>query len=184
VSKSSVSRRFVALPKAQVATWRARPLAHLAVRVIFSAGLHFRAQVMPIALGVDWQGHTHVLALHEGTTANATVGKTLLTDLRERGLDLDRPILVVVDGGSGLRKALRETCGPTALLQRCQVHKRRNLLEHLPASMRPRGRRVRDAAYGLEDAALATRRLGHLAAGLERTHPARRRPCAKASTRS
>jgi len=171
VSKSSVSRRFVALTSAQLATWLARPLDDLDVRVIFLDGLHFREHVVVVALGVDAQGQKHVLALHEGTTENATVCKALLTDLRERGLDLDRPMLFVIDGGGGLRKALRETCGPTAIVARCQVHKRRNVLEHLPEAMRPRVRRVLDEAYGLEDAALAKRRLEQLAAGLERTHP-------------
>jgi transposase-like protein len=171
VAKSSVSRRFVALTKAQVATWLARPLDDLPIRVLFIDGLHFREHVILIALGVDSQGQKHVLALHEGTTENAAVCKALLTDLRERGLDLDRPILFVIDGGSGLRKALRETCGAAAVVGRCQVHKRRNVLEHLPESMRPRVRRVLDEAYGLEDAALAKRRLEQLAAGLERTHP-------------
>ena len=77
----------------------------------------------------------------------------------------------MIDGGSGLRKALRETCGTTAVVARCQVHKGRNVLEHLPDSMRPRVRRVLDEAYGLADATLAKRRLEQLAAGLERTHP-------------
>jgi len=171
VAKSSVSRRFVALTTTQLASWLTRPLDALAIRIIFLDGLHFREHVVLIALGVDVQGHKHVLALHEGTTENATVCKALLTDLRERGLDLDRPILFVIDGGSGLRKALRETCGTTAVVARCQVHKRRNVLEHLPESMRPRVRRVLDEAYGLAEATLAQRRLEQLAAGLERTHP-------------
>jgi putative transposase len=171
VAKSSVSRRFVALTTTQLASWLTRPLEDLAIRIIFLDGLHFREHVVLIALGVDLQGHKHVLALHEGTTENATVCKALLTDLRERGLDLDRPILFVIDGGSGLRKALRETCGTTAVVARCQVHKGRNVLEHLPESMRPRVRRVLDEAYGLTDATLAKRRLEQLAAGLERTHP-------------
>jgi putative transposase len=171
VSKSSVSRRFVALTSAQLATWLARPLDDLDVRIIFIDGLHFRDHVILLALGVDSHGQKHVLALHEGTTENATVGKALLADLRQRGLDLDRPMLFVIDGGTGLRKALRDTCGATAIVQRCQVHKRRNVLEHLPETMRPRVRRVLDEAYGLEDAALAKRRLEQLAAGLAATHP-------------
>ncbi|MGH8699011.1 MAG: IS256 family transposase, partial [Burkholderiales bacterium] len=171
VSKSSVSRRFVALTSAQLATWVARPLEDLAVRVLIIDGLHFRDHVILLALGVDSQGQKHVLALREGTTENATVCKALLTDLRERGLELDQPILFVIDGGTGLRKAIRETCGATALVQRCQVHKRRNVLEHLPETMRPRVRRVLDEAYGLTDAPLAQRRLLQLAAGLEHPHP-------------
>jgi putative transposase len=171
VSKSSVSRRFVALTSAQLATWLARPLDELAVRVLVLDGLHFRDHVVVLALGVDSQGQKHVLALREGTTENATVCQALLTDLRERGLDLDQAILFVIDGGSGLRKALRETCGAAAIIQRCQVHKRRNVLEHLPETMRPRVRRVLDEAYALADAALAKRRLLQLAAGLDHTHP-------------
>ena len=171
VSKSSVSRRFVALTSAQLATWLARPLADVDVRIVFIDGLHFREHVILLALGVDSQGQKHVLALHEGTTENATVCRALLTDLRARGLDLDRPMLVVIDGGGGLRKALRETCGATAVVHRCQVHKRRNVLEHLPESMRPRVRRVLAEAYELADAALAKRRLLQLAAGLDHTHP-------------
>jgi putative transposase len=171
VSKSSVSRRFVALTSAQLATWLARPLDDLPIRIIVIDGLHFRDHVVVLALGVDWQGRKHVLALREGTTENATVGKALLADLCDRGLDLDQAILFVIDGGTGLRKAIRETCGATAVVQRCQVHKRRNVLEHLPEAMRPRVRRVLDEAYGLADAALAKRRLLQLAAGLDQTHP-------------
>jgi putative transposase len=171
VSKSSVSRRFVALTSAQLTTWLSRPLDDLDVRIVFLDGLHFRDHVVLLALGVDAQGHKHVLALREGTTENATVCKSLLADLRDRGLDLERAVLFVIDGGTGLRKALRQTCGPTAVVQRCQVHKRRNVLEHLPEAMRPRVGRVLDEAYGLADAALATRRLLQLAAGLDHTHP-------------
>jgi len=171
VSKSSVSRRFVALTSARLTTWLAQPLDDLDVRIVLIDGLHFRDHVILVALGVDSQGQKHVLALREGTTENATVCKALLADLRARGLDLDRAALFVIDGGTGLRKAIRDTCGPTAVVQRCQVHKRRNVLEHLPEGMRPRVRRVLDEAYGLADAALAQRRLEQLAAGLDRTHP-------------
>jgi len=171
VAKSSVSRRFVALTSAQLTRWLAQPLDDLDVRVVFIDGLHFRDHVILVALGVDSQGRKHVLALREGTTENATVCQALLADLRQRGLNLDQPMLFVIDGGTGLRKALRDTGGPMAVVQRCQVHKRRNVLEHLPESMRPRVRRVLDEAYGLADAALAKRRLDQLAAGLDGTHP-------------
>jgi len=171
VSKSAVSRRFVALTSARLTTWLATPLDGLDIRLVFIDGLHFRDHVILLALGVDAQGTKHVLALREGTTENATVCKGLLAELRDRGLDLDRPVLFLIDGGTGLRKALRETCGAVAVVHRCQVHKRRNVLEHLPKTMRPRVRRVLDEAYGLADAALAKRRLEQLAAGLDQTHP-------------
>jgi putative transposase len=171
VAKSSVSRRFVALTSARLTTWLAQALDDLDIRIVLIDGLHFRDHVILLALGVDSRGQKHVLALREGSTENATVCKALLADLRQRGLDLDRPVLFVIDGGTGLRKALRDTCAATAVVQRCQVHKRRNVLEHLPDALRPRVRRVLDEAYGLADAALARRRLEQLAAGLAHTHP-------------
>lgn len=171
VSKSAVSRRFVALTSARLTTWLTTPLDDLDIRVVLIDGLHFRDHVILLALGLDAQGTKHVLALREGTTENATVCKALLADLRERGLDLDRPTLFIIDGGTGLRKAIRETSGGLGLVQRCQVHKARNVLEHLPEALRPRIRRALTEAYGLADAALAKRRLTQLADGLERTHP-------------
>jgi transposase-like protein len=171
VAKSSVSRRFVALTQARLTTWLAQPLDTLDVRVILIDGIHFRDHVILLALGITIDGQKHVLALREGTTENATVCKALITDLRERGLDLDRPALFIVDGGTGLRKAIREHCGRAALVHRCQIHKARNVLEHLPETMRPRIGRALEEAYALPDAALAERRLTQLAAGLERAHP-------------
>ena len=132
VSKSAVSRRFVALTSVRLTTWLATPLDALDIRIVLIDGLHFRDHVILLAVGVDAQGTKHVLALREGTTENATVCRALLADLRERGLDLDRPTLFIIDGGTGLRKAIRETSGALGLVQRCQVHKARNVLEHLP----------------------------------------------------
>jgi len=171
VSKSAVSRRFVALTSARLTTWLATPLDGLDIRVVVLDGLHFRDHVILLALGIDAQGTKHVLALREGTTENAAVCQALLADVRARGLDLDRPTLFVIDGGTGLRKAIRETSGALGLVQRCQVHKGRNVLEHLPEALRPRIRRALAEAYALPDARLAKRRLTQLAAGLERTHP-------------
>jgi transposase-like protein len=171
VSKSAVSRRFVALTRARLTTWLATPLDALDIRLVLIDGLHFRDHVILLAVGVDPQGTKHVLALREGTTENATVCKALLADLRARGLDLDRPTLFIIDGGTGLRKAIRETSAALGLVQRCQVHKARNVLEHLPEALRPRIRRALSEAYGLADAALAKRRLEQLAAGLDQTHP-------------
>lgn len=171
VSKSAVSRRFVALTSARLTTWLATPLDDLDIRIVMIDGLHFRDHVILLALGVDAQGTKHVLGLREGTTENATVCKAMLAELRERGLDLDRPTLFIVDGGTGLRKAIRDTSGALGLVHRCQVHKTRNVLEHLPEAQRPRIRRALADAYGLADAALAKRRLTQLAAGLARAHP-------------
>lgn len=171
VTKSSVSRRFVALTRAQLTAWLAHPLDAIDIRVVLIDGLHFRDHVILLALGIRADGYKHVLALREGTTENATVCKAMLSDLRDRGLNLDRPTLFIVDGGTGLRKAIREHCGRAALVHRCQIHKARNVLDHLPEAMRPRIGHALEDAYALPDAALAQRRLEQLAAGLERTHP-------------
>jgi transposase-like protein len=171
ISKSAVSRRFVALTSHKLTTWMAAPLDGLDIRLLFIDGLHFRDRMILLVLGLDSQGVKHVLGLREGRTENATVCKGLLADLRQRGLDLDRPVLFIIDGGTGLRKAIRESCGDVALVHRCHVHKRRNVLEHLPDDMRPRVKKAIDEAYGLADADLATRRLEQLAAGLHRMHP-------------
>jgi transposase-like protein len=171
VSKSAVSRRFVALTGARLTTWLATPLDALDIRIVLIDGIHFRDHIILLAVGVDTQGTKHVLALREGTTENATVCKALLADVRQRGLDLDRPTLFIIDGGTGLRKAIRESSGALGIVQRCQVHKTRNVLEHLPEGMRPRMRQALAAAYALPDAALAKRRLTQLADSLERAHP-------------
>ncbi|HDK03711.1 MAG TPA: hypothetical protein ENG84_07705, partial [Gammaproteobacteria bacterium] len=85
-----------------------------------------------VALGLDGQGNKHILGLREGSTENACVARALLADLLARGLSSERPLLFVIDGGKALRKAIREVFGDLALVQRCQQHKRRNILDHLP----------------------------------------------------
>jgi transposase-like protein len=171
VSRSAVSRRFVALSAERLAAWMGRPLGELDVRVVLIDGLHFREHVVLIALGIAADGRKHVLGLREGTTENAAVVRALLADLVERGLDADRIRLFGIDGAKALRKALREVFGDRAVVQRCQVHKERNVLEHLPERMRPSVRRAIRQAYASEDAALAERQLERLADSLERAHP-------------
>ena len=85
-----------------------------------------------MALGVTVDGHKQVLGLWHGATENSTVAKALLEDLMKRGLDPNRPMLFVIDGSKALRKAIREVFGASAPVQRCRVHKQRNIVEHLP----------------------------------------------------
>ncbi|HMW24723.1 MAG TPA: transposase, partial [Burkholderiaceae bacterium] len=134
-SKSAVSRRFVQLSQQQLAQWLARPLGDLDLPVVMIDGIHFRDRVILLALGIDAQGDKHVLGLREGSTEATRVVVSLLSDLVERGLDAQRMRLWVIDGGKALRKAIVQTFGACALLQRCQEHKRRNVLEHLPEDM-------------------------------------------------
>jgi transposase-like protein len=171
VSKSAVSRRFVALSTERMGEFVSRPLGELDIRIVMIDGLHFRDHVILIALGVDCQGHKHVLALREGSTENATVAKETLSDLIARGLRTDRVVLFVIDGSKALRKAISEVFGARALVQRCHVHKLRNVLDHLPEEVRPSVKRALGDTWALRDAELAEKKLEAIARSLEREHP-------------
>lgn len=124
-----------------------------------------------MALGIDAKGKKHVLGLREGSTESTRVVRSLLSDLVERGLDADRARLWVIDGGKALRRAIVDCFGRTALVQRCQEHKRRNVLEHLPEELHASvGRAMRDAWDGA-DAELAKKQLQRLDASLQAKHP-------------
>jgi transposase-like protein len=170
-SKSAVSRRFVQLSQEQLAQWLARPLGDLDLPVVMIDGIHLRDRVILLALGVDAQGNKHVLGLREGSTEATRVVASLLADLIERGLDSERMRLWVIDGGKALRKAIVQTFGRCALVQRCQEHKRRNVLEHLPEYMHASVKRALKDAWSASDADLARKQLGRLASSLQARHP-------------
>lgn len=170
-SKSAVSRRFVALSSARLQELIERQIGDLDIRAVLIDGIVFRDHTILLALGVSAEGKKHPLALREGATENATVAKALLEDLIDRGLSTEQAMLFVVDGSKALRKAIRDVFGPLGVVQRCQVHKQRNLLEHLPENARPRVRRVLRAAWEMADAVAAERRLRALARSLEQEYP-------------
>ena len=171
VSKSATPRRFVALSEEQLLQWLSRSLGKLDLPVVMVDGIHFRDRVILLALGIDAQGNKHVLGLREGSTESTRVVRSLLSDLIERGLDADRARLWVIDGGKALRKAIVETFGATALIQRCQEHKRRNVIEHLPEELHASvGRAMRDA-WDSANAELAKKQLQRLATSLQSKHP-------------
>ena len=170
VSRSAVSRRFVALSREQLTQWLSRSFQDVELPVVMIDGLHFRGRVILVALGID-KGTKHVLGLREGSTESTRVVRSLLSDLIERGLDADRARLWVIDGGKALRRAIVECFGALALVQRCQEHKRRNVIEHLPEALHASvGRALRDA-WGSADAALANKQLQRLATSLQAQHP-------------
>ena len=171
-SKSAVSRRFVAMTADKLSALLKAPLEKLDVRVVMLDGIHFADHVIVVALGIDSQGKKHVLGLWEGATENAAVCVSLLTSLRDRGLSTKHSMLFVIDGGKAIAKAIQEVFGESALIQRCQVHKRRNVLEHLPQSARPNTGELISQAYSMRDPSLAKRRLEGLAKSLESAHPA------------
>jgi len=170
-SKSAVSRRWVALTQAQLDAWLSCSLRELDLPVVMIDGIHFGERVILVALGIDAQGNKHVLGLREGSTESTRVVRSLLSDLIDRGLDADRARLWVIDGGKALRKAIVECFGEPAHIQRCQEHKRRNVIEHLPEQLHASvGRAMRDA-WNSGNAALAAKQLQRLAASLAAQHP-------------
>jgi putative transposase len=170
-SRSSVSRRFVALTQQRLAEAFSRPLGELDLCVVMVDGIAFRDHCVLLALGIDTDGAKHVLGLWEGSTEHSAVAKALLRDLIERGLPTDRALLFVIDGSKALRKAIRDVFGGLALVHRCHIHKVRNILEHLPQRLRPSVRRALRQAWASSSAELARRQLERLAASLEVEHP-------------
>ena len=171
VSKSAVSRRWVALTQAQLDEWLSCPLDTLDLPVVMIDGIHFHERVILVALGIDPKGNKHVLGLREGSTESTRVVRSLLSDLVERGLDADRARLWVIDGGKALRKAIVDCFGQLALIQRCQEHKRRNVIEHLPEALHTSVSRAMRDAWNGANAELAKKQLMRLAASLHAQHP-------------
>ncbi len=170
-SRSSVSRRFVALTEQKLGEWLSQSLEELDLKVVMIDGIHFKDHCILVALGIDSEGYKHPLGIVEGSTENSTVAKVLLTDLIGRGLPADRALLFVIDGAKALRKAIRDVYGPLAKVHRCAVHKGRNVLDHLPKAEQASVKRALDDAYGAKSAKLAKRQLERLAGSLEQKHP-------------
>jgi transposase-like protein len=170
-SKSAVSRRFVAKTAAQLDAWRSTPLDPLDLVALLVDGVQIAEHCIVVALGIDKTGRKHALGLWDGSTENAAVCQSLLADLQSRGLRTDRSLLVIIDGSKALHKAVTQTFGHAGLIQRCQVHKLRNILEHLPEGQRPWVRAIVTRAYRNTDVATARRLLQDLARRLEDRYP-------------
>ncbi len=155
IERSSVSRHFVQATTEQLRQLCERRLDTLDLVGLLIDGIEFASQVLVIALGVAADGTKHVLGLWQGATENATVAKALLEDLVARGLDPERRYLWVIDGSKALRAAIERIFGERAEVQRCQIHKMRNVVDHLPESCRADWRRRLRNAYALSDYAAA-----------------------------
>ncbi len=169
-AKSTVSARFARATGELLQQFLQRPLP-TRMLVLYLDAIVLGSHAILVALGVDAEGRKHVLGLREGATENATVTTALLEDLVARGLDVSPGILVVVDGGKALAAAVTRVFGDRSLIQRCQVHKRRNLLEHLPQPDRGWVNARLSTAWALPDAGRAQRELEALAAELDVTYP-------------
>jgi transposase-like protein len=169
-SRSAVSRRFVAATETALAELLAKDLSGLDLVALMIDGVHFGEHCCVVALGIDIDGVKHPLSLVEGSTENATLVRELLVGLRERGLNVTRPILVVIDGAKALRRAVLDVFDHP-VIARCQLHKIRNVQDRLPKKLRSVVAKRMRAAYRAETALAAQAQLQTLAGELDRTHP-------------
>jgi transposase-like protein len=169
--KSSVSEMFVERTRTALGELMGRRLDDVRLAVMMLDGLEIADRCHVVALGISTEGVKIPLGLWEGSTENATLARTLLADLVDRGLDPEQAILFVIDGGKAIRRAIKDVFGEHALVHRCHRHKERNITDLLPERERPAIlARVR-GAWALTDPGLAEQRLEQLASELERTWP-------------
>jgi transposase-like protein len=159
IEKSAVSENFIEASREKVKQLMERSLGELRLCALLIDGTPFKDRQMIVALGIGCDGRKTVLGLREGATENATVVGALLSDLLARGLDFSTPRLYVLDGSKALHTAVRRHAGESAFLQRCQVHKKRNVVDHLPEEHKADVRRKMQNAYSMADYADAKRAL-------------------------
>jgi len=148
-SKSAVSRRFVAATETALAELMNRRLDDLDLVAFMVDGMHFGESTCVVALGIGIDGVKHPLAVEEGSTENATLVTDLITGLRERGLDVTKPILTVLDGAKALSSAVR-TVFDKPVIQRCQQHKIQNVKDKLPEKLKAVAEKRMRQAYHAE----------------------------------
>jgi putative transposase len=171
IEESSVSREFVAASAAQLKQPCERKLAGLDLVAILIDGIHFGKQVLVVTLGIASSEKKQVLGLWQGATENTAVVKDLLEDLVARGLSTERCYLFVIDGAKALRVAIERVFGARAEVQRCQLHKRRNIADYLPKKAQgDYDRRIRKA-YAMTAYAEAKAQLEKIFRQLERVNP-------------
>lgn len=162
VEKSAVSENFIEASREKVKQLMERPLGELRLCAVLIDGTPFKDRQMIAALGIGCDGTKTVLGIREGATENTAVVSALLSELVERGLDFSTPRLYVLDGGKALAAAVRKHAGEAAFLQRCQVHKKRNVVDHLPDEHKADVRRKMQNAYAMAEYADAKRALEQL----------------------
>jgi transposase-like protein len=165
--KSAASRALIEKTTEKVTDFLTRRLEEVDLVAMFIDGIEVAKKSVIVALGVTTDGTKVPLGLWIGSTENAVVATELLQNLLERGLRVDGPVLFAIDGGKGIRKALRDVFGDRAVVQRCQVHKVRNVLEHVPEARRAYVRRQMREAYKSKSDKTAKKLLLQLASWLE-----------------
>jgi transposase-like protein len=170
-SKTTVSELFIERTRTALGELMARRLEDVRLAVMMLDGLEIADRTHVVALGITTEGVKLPLGLWEGSTENATLARTLLADLVDRGLDPSQAILFVIDGGKALRRAIKDVFGEHALVHRCQRHKERNVCDLLPERDRDQVRARLRAAWALTDGKQGEQRLRLLASELDRTWP-------------
>src|SRR5215218_3602729 len=169
-SKSTISRRFIAATERALAELLAQDLSGLDLVALMVDGVRVAEHCCVVALGITIDGTKIPLGLAEGATENATVVRDLLANLRDRGLEVTRPLLVVIDGAKALRRAVTEVFDHP-VIQRCQLHKLRNVTDRLPDAVASTVAKRMRRAYHHPDALVAQAELETLARELDRSHP-------------
>lgn len=169
LKKSSVSRQWKAATAAELQKLCQRPVPKDLLALLIDSQ-HLGQECITVAVGIDKQGHKHVLGLWQGATENSTVVRALLEDLVERGLHTQDKLLVVIDGAKALRKAVRQVLGEVPV-QRCRVHKQRNVVEHLPEDKQAQAVWRLRSAWAQEDPKQAEKALRQTVKWLEAINP-------------
>jgi len=151
IKKSTISEHFIEASRQRLDKLLARPLNEHAICAMMIDGTPFGDQQLITALGVTVHGQKLVLGLRQGATENATVVKQLLADLQERGVDFEVPRLYILDGGKALFAGVRHVAGKAAVVQRCQIHKIRNVIGHLPEEHHGHVRQRLYCAYNMRE---------------------------------
>jgi putative transposase len=167
VSRSAVSRQAMEASIEQLKQLQERRWDQVEILVIYIDGQRFAEHHILSAVGVDIEGHKHVLGIGSGATENAAAVKQLLTGLRERGLPTDRKYLFIIDGAKALRSAIEEVFGADQQVQRCRNHKIENVMNELPKEQQDQTRKLMRAAFRLSTAEEGEKRLEQIARQLE-----------------
>src|SRR6202167_6090756 len=179
LEKSAVSERFIESSRAKLKELMERRLNKMKLCALLVDATPFEGQQMVAALGICYDGTKTILGIRQGATENATVVGELLGDLVNRGLDFTEPRIYVLDGGKALHTAVKKYAGQSAPIQRCQVHKRRNVLDHLTDEQKPLVAKKLNIAYALEDHAAAKLALEQLHRELMGVNPSAARSLAE-----
>ena len=170
-SKSAVSRNFITMTAAKLEEWLKKPITE-EYPILMMDGIVFQGTTVIIVLGIDKKGEKKTLGAWEGATENKKVCVDLLQNLVERGLKPEMVKLAIIDGGKALRSALNDIFGKGLYVQRCQVHKKKNVADYLPENMKDSIRGAMSEAYNVEKYETAKRMLENIARRIEKEYPA------------